>query len=331
MNQSASPTAMRRRLLPILRLVISLGLISFLVTKIDLGAVQLALRSIDLKFILVALIFVSLHRIATIYKWNLLLRAKGLLIPFTTLAWLWLVNNFVGLFLPTTVGEDVARTISLGRYISDATEAASSVVVDRIVGVTTLLTVALGGAVLTTSILIPDAIIFAILLLLFSIGALVFTFNNRPLLNRVTRSFYSMKDNVIARKLKLFHESLSKYTKHKKVLMVVLTISFFVQFFRVLIVYSVSLSLNLDISVYYFFLFVPLIIFVTMLPISIGGIGVREGAYIYFFSHVGMPIHSAFVLSLLSYALTLVAALPGGAIYALIGLPKQLQVESSES
>lgn len=77
-------------------------------------------------------------------------------------------------------------------------------------------------------------------------------------------------------------------------------------------VYTLSMALSLQVGVVYFFVFVPLITVFTMLPISLGGIGVQEGAFAYFFSLVGMSLAGALALSLLLRVLSIVASLPGG-------------------
>ena len=233
-----------------------------------------------------------------------------------------MVNNFVGLFLPTTVGEDISRTITLGHYISNSADAASSIVVDRIIGLMTLISVAVVSAVLVTDIQLPRMVIYAIAIAIIGLAGLLIVFSSRSLSLRLKKLNPRFEGNIVFRKLRRFGKSIAMYGDHKGVLARVSLISVGAQGLRVLIVYSASLSLNLDVSMYYFFLFVPLIIFITMLPISIGGIGVREGAYVYFFSHVGVAMHSAFMLSLLSYSLILVAAIPGGLLYGLIGFPK---------
>jgi hypothetical protein len=89
----------------------------------------------------------------------------------------------------------------------------------------------------------------------------------------------------------------------------------------VLLVYTGSLALNQHINIIYFFIFVPIIILVALLPLSVGGIGVREGAYVYFFSQVGVSASEAFILSLLLYVVMMIGIiLPGGIIYVVEGI-----------
>jgi uncharacterized protein (TIRG00374 family) len=80
----------------------------------------------------------------------------------------------------------------------------------------------------------------------------------------------------------------------------------------ILTVYLLSAALGIQVAAVYFFLFVPLITVCTMLPISLGGIGVQEGAFVYFFSLAGMPLAGALALSLLLRFVSIVASLPGG-------------------
>jgi hypothetical protein len=56
-----------------------------------------------------------------------------------------------------------------------------------------------------------------------------------------------------------------------------------------------------------------------MLPVSMSGLGVREGAYVYLFAQAGVSTAQALAMSLLIYALRVAAGLVGGVLYALQG------------
>jgi hypothetical protein len=60
---------------------------------------------------------------------------------------------------------------------------------------------------------------------------------------------------------------------------------------------------------------VPLINILIMLPVSIGGIGLQEGAFIYFFSRVGITAQEALTVALLFRGITILVSLPGGILY----------------
>jgi glycosyltransferase 2 family protein len=64
----------------------------------------------------------------------------------------------------------------------------------------------------------------------------------------------------------------------------------------------------------YFLILFPIVYLATVLPISIGGIGVREGVLVYFLSQSGVPTSDAISLSFLVYMNRMISALIGGGI-----------------
>jgi hypothetical protein len=100
----------------------------------------------------------------------------------------------------------------------------------------------------------------------------------------------------------------------------VLLFSFLIQAVRILIIYVASVAIVLGVSVGYFFLFVPIIIMISLVPTTIAGIGVAEGAYVYFFTRVGAAAHGAFALSILVRIIYIFLTLPGGIVYISEGI-----------
>ena len=71
-------------------------------------------------------------------------------------------------------------------------------------------------------------------------------------------------------------------------------------------------------------MFVPLISLGGMLPVSVNGLGVREALYILLFGRIGVSTELAVSLALLYLAVTFVASLPGGLMYALQPAPERI-------
>jgi hypothetical protein len=92
-----------------------------------------------------------------------------------------------------------------------------------------------------------------------------------------------------------------------------------VQLLRILQAYLLSEAMGLGTAAVYFLCFIPPILVLTMLPISVGGWGTANLAYVALFSRVGMDPDGAFALSVLILGLGVVGNLPGGLIYALEG------------
>jgi len=82
----------------------------------------------------------------------------------------------------------------------------------------------------------------------------------------------------------------------------------------------IAWALHANISLWYFVLFVPIISSLLMLPVSLSGLGVREGAYVYLFAQAGVLTSQALSMSLLVYTMNVATGLIGGILYVVQGL-----------
>ena len=92
------------------------------------------------------------------------------------------------------------------------------------------------------------------------------------------------------------------------------------QMCRIFVYYSASLAVNADIPFKYFMIFTPVVMFLVLLPISLAGIGLREGSYVYFFTKIGISASVAFATSALVSIIVVLSVLPGGLILGILGL-----------
>jgi hypothetical protein len=127
------------------------------------------------------------------------------------------------------------------------------------------------------------------------------------------RFFFSEKING---KIYDIYRNINSFKQNKKILITVTLISTLIQSIRVFVHYFAAMSLGLHGEVKYFFLFIPIIALLASLPISIGGIGVRESSGLALFSRVTAFQPELIVLmEFLAYLIGLFAALPGGIIF----------------
>jgi len=78
--------------------------------------------------------------------------------------------------------------------------------------------------------------------------------------------------------------------------------------------YFIALSLEISIPILYFSFLLPVVWLATMLPVSISGLGVREGAFVYLFGLIGMDNQTAIAISAIWLALTYVLSIIGGVL-----------------
>jgi hypothetical protein len=112
--------------------------------------------------------------------------------------------------------------------------------------------------------------------------------------------------------------TLGLYASHLDLVVRAIVLSLLCQLLSIILVaYCLSLAIQASIPFIYFVLFIPIINLMTMLPISLNGLGVREGAYVLFFTLVGQPASLAVSISLLTYVLVLGISLVGGVLFLL--------------
>ena len=141
---------MRDKLITAIKVVVSLGLIAYLLGRVGTDEVVEAMRSASTHYlyILVALaIYFGAIAVGSV-KWQILLKAQGIRVPLGSLLSFTFVGLFFGNFLPTNVGGDLVRGYDLARHTLLPAETAVSVVVDRMLGLIAFIFVAVVLALL---------------------------------------------------------------------------------------------------------------------------------------------------------------------------------------
>ncbi len=310
---------LRDKLFTALKVFISLGLIVFLFSRVNLAEVWRLISTADLTLLLLALALYVVAISVGCVKWQVLLRAQGLAVPFPSL----LAYTFVGLFfgnaLPSNVGGDVVRAYDLARHTGQAEASAISVLVDRLVGlaaffaaavVMAILTVAMiGGSMEMEQVIVAVVVAFGALLLAF---ALLFS---RRLTQRGAFIFDWPILTMFKPTAQRVFQALQAYRHSYGALAQGLAISLAVVLITSLVQYAIAAALHLDIPLVYFLLFNPLIAFVLVVPISVNGIGLKEVAFVFFFGLVGVERGAALSISLLFHLIIVLSSLPGGLLW----------------
>jgi uncharacterized protein (TIRG00374 family) len=306
----------KKILITILKTVISISLISFLLFNVDWNTVISSIKNASIWLLIVASMLNIIERFEMTYKWNLLIRIRKIIVPFWRLFWINSIGSFLGLFLPSSLGTDVVRGYYLVKNNSEKSVSISSVFVDRVLGMFSLLLLGV-ISVFFAGELLDKFNIRSYVVIIFIITLIVFYLFQRNESKAILQGILAKikHKKIIENGLKL-HDSILEYKKYPKTLWLSFLITILVQVTRVLTYYCIALAFNIQISVVYFFLFVPLIMLVIMIPISIGGLGVREGTFVAFFRLVGMSINNAVLISFLnSFLDTLNTLILGGGGY----------------
>ena len=171
--------------------------------------------------------------------------------------------------------------------------------------------------------------IFVALLVVFS--AAIYLSLNENLLRRLTSLFQSqtIREHKIFIKLGEVYQSYRTYQGDLSLLLIFLLLSLAENLFPLFWTYFLSLAFGIEVPLLYFFILIPIVLALVRLPISLDGIGIQEGAYVYFLSLIGVPKSSALLLGLASHILAIISVLPGGILYGFWGLHLREKVKGT--
>jgi uncharacterized protein (TIRG00374 family) len=300
-----------------LRISISLVLLIFLFTQMKPGALLEIVKHADKALLVLAFLITFFSYLFCYLRWKIFLESAGIHLPSKRLVSAFSGGIFFNMFLPSTVGGDFVRSADLGYHSKKTSTVVATVLLDRLSGFSGMIVVALIALIFGFRVIRDLRIIWAIVFLviiLFLITAAVF---NDAAYGLFEKSLFHPRPGKIRSGLRRVLQEMHAFKVHKMALAKSLLISIIVQASGPVITYTLALSFHLEVDIIYFFLFMPLISAVTLLPISIGGLGVREYMTILFFTHLGVSKHFAFAFSLMGFFYLLVYAGIGGLIYGL--------------
>jgi uncharacterized protein (TIRG00374 family) len=317
----------RPRLSTLLRLVVAAALTWYILANAELAEIGRILAGASWLPIAGACLLVFVDRFLNAYRSIALLDpVRESRPPIAALVRIFFVSTFIG----NTVGTDVTRVWSLSREGVSGSASLASVLMDRLLGVLSILIAAVAGLVLVPELLAEPAVEWSFAAIAAGCtfaAALVFSTRIddalRPVLGR-------LPEGVLRRTAARVLDALQAYRGHHGMLLVVLLASLGVQVLRILQAWLLGISLHAASPIGDYFAFVPIVLLVMLLPITTYGLGTSQLAFAWCFSHSRVPMDesTAYALSVLFIALGLVGNLPG-AIWYVAG--KQTPVPTTEN
>ncbi len=311
---------MLRRVGSLLRPLVAILLTAFVLWRAEPSAVVEAAARTDLRWIGIAILLVVGDRALMAYRWLVLLAPIPRVDrpPLGAVIRIFFTSTFAGTFLPASVGGDVVRAYALARLRVSPGVAVASVVMDRLLGVLSIVLVGIVGLLLAGSRDLWSTRAIGLSLLVAAaacaVGAmLVFSARVSRLAQAIAERLPFARLRAIARDLVAATRAYSGF--HGE-LANVLAGSIAVQILRVIQAYCLGRALGIDAPLAVYFAFIPLILLVMLLPVTINGLGTSQVAFVWFFGRIGVPQAEAFALSVLFVALGVVGNLPGGFLWA---------------
>jgi uncharacterized membrane protein YbhN (UPF0104 family) len=293
---------------------VSVGLSAWLLARMlqrD-GADALAdrLGTLDARWLLAAVALHALAVLTGVLRWRVLLRAAGLSLPLAWLARSFLIGRFIGAFTPSTTGLDGWRLFDVGRRTGALGESTAVIVVEKLVGLVGMALVCaalapIGGAEL----LGPSAIGVALAL---ALGAMIgLALMRRPAL---VRRLAALLPRRLAPKV---IDSLAQLRLELSTLGSATLLGVLSHLALSAVFWATAGALGLEVDAWTLLTVGNAIVLAVLLPVSVGGVGVREGVAVMLLATASVASTDAVLVALLGYLTGQVPALIGGALFAL--------------
>lgn len=244
----------------------------------------------------------------------------------------YLIGNFFTLFLPTSVGGDIARIYYLNLETNRWKPSISSVLLERVTGMFSIALFIVIALLIGISDFVNTLSVWSLMILFFFVlGGSVWAFFtiSWDWLYKVRIIPKSFTGKIIA-----LLTSFRDYFQKPGHLSIAMVYSIIFQLTFIIYYYLMSVAIGEKVPFAYFLLLIPIVWIISLLPVSLGGLGVREGSYVALFALVGMSNQSSSIISTINLLLLIVQGLFGGGVFLLQGTKleeiKKLNVWSSK-
>jgi len=307
------------------RVGISIAMLIFLFTHIDSKSLLEIIKHADKPLLFLGFFIAFFSYLFCLFRWKMLLKAVGIDLPLKRVIISFAGGTFFSLFLPSTIGGDFMRTLDLSAHTRRPKDVIATVLLDRLSGYVGLVLLSLVALLVGWKFIQSKIILFSVAIITGILAAILLMLFNNFLYSRINIHLHSPNAGRIRKLIKNLHEEIYIFRNRKKVIVNNLIMSLLVQIVSPLISFVIALSLGIKINIIYFFIFLPIIGAITLLPISIGGLGLRDATTIFFFAKAGVSKDLAFAMSLISFFFLLVYGAIGGLIYVLTVHHRRIQ------
>ena len=306
------PAARRSWLLTGLKIVVTIGLLVFVVWRVDVRLVLAAFSAVSPGPLAAAFAWVAVAIVISAFKWGRILKRRGIEAGLGDLTRLYYIASFFNAVLPTGIGGDPVRAWLLGREKNAMSEAFASVIAERLIasaalGLSSAIALPLVGftpklAALVGLFIVIDAVLIG-LFLVPSIGEKAV---RAVIPARFPDAASATRDALVA-----VRQTLTDWPLVFEVLGWSIAFQACVAMVNASLFWAIGEQVSIGMALVYS----PMISTVSMLPISLSGLGVPQAAYAYFFGLSGVPMAASVAVSLGFFLVIAISTLPGAVLF----------------
>jgi glycosyltransferase 2 family protein len=321
-TNGVEPPRRRNRWAAFFRLGVGLALLAVAVRSADLHAVWATLTALHPLMALAAFALFACDRSLMAYKWDVLLRARGLGVGFGQALRLYLVGGLVGAVTPGGIAGEVYRVVAVAGERGKAAVAAT-VVVERLLGIVvmglfTLCTLPAAAGYFGVS----SSAVTWIVLVLVALSLVAFVAPLRPgIAEFIWQVIPGLRQSRIRTKVERFFAVYRQAGAHSGTWFFLL-LTVLDMLVMIGIDFAAAAALGISVPWWFFLLTTPTIQFLGRLPITVAGLGVQEGLYLVALRHAGFPPEAGVAFGLFRRVISLcLANLPAAFLLWLRPLP----------
>jgi glycosyltransferase 2 family protein len=293
----------------LLRLSVSVALLAWIALRVNWADVGGAFTRVHALYWLAAVGLLLLAQLASAKRWQLFARELDFDRSLLQLFGYYLIGMCFNLVLPTSVGGDVVRVWYLDGGSKRRLAAFGAVLLERVNGLLVLIALAC-----VATYLVPLELPWWVPATTWGIGAgAVLGLASMPLLARWSRLPLPRRQQL---------RTVLDTLHHPRALPGATVLSVFVQIANIVAVWILGTALGANVPFGYYCILVPMVSLLTLLPVSLNGMGVREGGVLLFLTPLGVAEETALTLSFMWFAIQMAVSLLGGVVYLCGAFPR---------
>lgn len=299
-----------------LKLFVGISLIVYLIAITDIEGLIAGIKKVRIQYLAAGFIFSLTGIVLRSYKWQLLLTIQSANLSILKVTAMNIISVFFNNFAPGSIGGDAYRVYRTHNHSGFKSGALSSVIMDRVTGfIMVLFSVLVFGCINIFKINpIVEKKLF-IIVIAYGIGLVIAMCLIYCLFFRIFRlQIFKRFPNILSI-VEDFKKSISVHKNHNKILFICLTVSFVFFLSQTVSMYFFAFAAGEKLDFLQLALVVPLVAFIMMIPISVNGIGLQEGAFFWYFTKVGVPSDTAFIIALIPRFSMFLVSIIGAFLY----------------
>ncbi|ABQ92746.1 lysylphosphatidylglycerol synthase transmembrane domain-containing protein [Roseiflexus sp. RS-1] len=301
----------------ILRVLFTIFLFVLLINQVDFSEKDDLLIQISPIWMVLAILMNIFALLTIVWRWKVIINGMGVHKSFLDLFYINLVSTFFGMFLPSSVGGDVSKMIMVAENTLNREAAASSVLIDRMIGMIITTVIGIVSLFFLSSLRDNRIIMGSLVVTLLIISFFIFLILNR-------RAFEKMISFIPLSIRKRFGGSISKIDQSiarlqgdPKILILASIISMLRQIAICVSFFCAGKSFGINAEMAVYFVVIPIVMAVIVLPISINGLGLQDNTMIFLLGMAGIGSVEALFLSIFMHITRNITGIIGGILFAL--------------